>query len=819
MKFARYFFVLFSVLFYSCQTDEFFETENIIDNGEFCINILTDGMMNQHIVTSRGTDIKTPEEQEIKSLHVFIFDKDGKYLEAADKHRYQGYRNIPDGKTVMNIDRNGWFDNDAAKFATVVVVANVESGTFKFDSEDTDNVPPVNVPDLQTLMDFEYVPLTERAINKLPSSGMPMYARMDGINLTNENNDQSVDIFMKALYSRIDISMQIKGNYSDVTGRLPQLTITGAEVVNVPTRTYFNKDEVVYDNIPKKNYDFPASIIGKTIYNNDEKSKVELTFYVFQNLQEKFKENPGYDTADGYPSGIKPDEKQQYKPVLADKENATAFKFSGKYITYNGAVYNATYTLYLGKNHTDDFNVERNKQYKNNITIKGIVDKSDNEDQDSNGHFIFDARVDVSTSNPYFISILKERTLDSHFNVVPMDVYFFNTNPSNPNPPKQTLRIDIDPSISWVRMEKIPAVNMADGSVPYEETNGLPLMATGSPYHAGNGKRKYFTTDLVTTILKKNYSVTMDADRDRVYFYVDENVDVWHLGTQEERTREATVTLTYIEDGIEVGKRELVLEQAKLLEVTFHDDEGGDWIEYDWNKNTRSKKIYIEAYEEYLDHRDPLNEYVNNQVFTGLPWGAETKEIGSALVGYTEFVFLYEQKRECYSNYYWGFPFTKVIVDKTEVLSDINLNSVPNTAAGYCYIKNKRNINGGVDNPKWYLPGIRELERILEDYYIEYTEFQNNYYWSSAAGETGWYQGWPAYDWQITGENNYHARATKAYITEDNKFDYYKSGVGITGVNQERPMYEVQGENGTSGRAMRSTTLRIRAARVDANPQ
>lgn len=117
------------------------------------------------------------------------------------------------------------------------------------------------------------------------------------------------------------------------------------------------------------------------------------------------------------------------------------------------------------------------------------------------------------------------------------------------------------------------------------------------------------------------------------------------------------------------------------------------------------------------------------------------------------------------------------------------------------------------------MPGIRELERILEDYYIEYTEFQNNYYWSSAAGETGWYQGWPAFDWQINGENNYHARATKAYITEDNKFDYYKSGVGITGVNQERPMYEVQGENGTSGRAMRSTTLRIRAARVDANPQ
>lgn len=803
MKFARYFFVLFSVLFYSCQTDEFFETENIIDNGEFCINILTDGMMNQHIVTSRGTDIKTPEEQEIKSLHVFIFDKDGKYLEAADKHRYQGYRNIPDGKTVMNIDRNGWFDNDAAKFATVVVVANVESGTFKFDSEDTDNVPPVNVPDLQTLMDFEYVPLTERAINKLPSSGMPMYARMDGVNLTNENNDQSVDIFMKALYSRIDISMQIKGNYSDVTGRLPQLTITGAEVVNVPTRTYFDKDEVVYDNIPKKNYEFPASIIGKTIYNNDEKSKVELTFYVFQNLQEKFKENPGYDTADGYPSGIKPDEKQQYKPVLADKENATAFKFSGKYITYNGAVYNATYTLYLGKNHTDDFNVERNKQYKNNITIKGIVDKSDNEDQDSNGHFIFDARVDVSTSNPYFISILKERTLDSHFNVVPMDVYFFNTNPSNPNPPKQTLRIDIDPSITWVRMEKIPAVNMADGSVPYEETYGLPLMATGSPYHAGNGKRKYFTTDLVTTILKDNYSVTMDADRDRVYFYVDENVDVWHLGTQEERTREATVTLTYIEDGIEVGKRELVLEQAKLLEVTFHGPVNGG--KDDETDGMRDKIIYVEAYEEYLDHRDPLDEYSNNLVYTGLEWGAKGTEVG-AYDNETPFWLL--DDIESYKNWYWGMPFTKKIIALKDVenqISDITLNSKTNTAAGYCYVKNKRNIDGNVVNPKWYLPAIRELERILEDYYIEYKEFQNNYYWSSTVGERNTILG--------LRENNDRARATKAYIGKDDEgndiFKYYPSGVDDIYID----------DNGAGGWAERNKIIRIRAARVDVKPQ
>ena len=28
----------------------------------------------------------------------------------------------------------------------------------------------------------------------------------------------------------------------------------------------------------------------------------------------------------------------------------------------------------------------------------------------------------------------------------------------------------------------------------------------------------------------------------------------------------------------------------------------------------------LEAYEEYLSHGDPLNEFENNQVYTGLPW-------------------------------------------------------------------------------------------------------------------------------------------------------------------------------------------------------
>ena len=42
----------------------------------------------------------------------------------------------------------------------------------------------------------------------------------------------------------------------------------------------------------------------------------------------------------------------------------------------NGAKNVATYTLYLGSNHTDNFEVKRNYQYKNNITITGLTKTS-----------------------------------------------------------------------------------------------------------------------------------------------------------------------------------------------------------------------------------------------------------------------------------------------------------------------------------------------------------------------------------------------------------------------------------------------------------
>ena len=64
-----------------------------------------------------------------------------------------------------------------------------------------------------------------------------------------------------------------------------------------------------------------------------------------------------------YPDSIKDYQKQRYKPYLANK-NAAAVELHGFYTTYNGATYEVRYTLYLGANHTDNFQVKRNHQYR-----------------------------------------------------------------------------------------------------------------------------------------------------------------------------------------------------------------------------------------------------------------------------------------------------------------------------------------------------------------------------------------------------------------------------------------------------------------------
>ena len=317
--------------------------------------------------------------------------------------------------------------------------------------------------------------------------------------------------------------------------------------------------------------------------------------------------------------------------------------------------------------------------------------------------------------------------------------------------------------------------------------NTSKWMATGSGYHAGNGKRRYFTTTLMNE-LSQNTSYDL-KHRDRVYFYIDENLST--------RDREATINICYTTDAGKTYTRSFLIEQHGLLRVEVPGD----------NDNA-DQVIYVEAYEEYLNHYDPLNEHDGNGlIYEGLEWGLDGQYLneeewrtGMLTWPWNESAYL---KGDWQNVYYNGVEATWNIIQKAESQYVKNLNEAPESAAEYCYDKNKRDDDGNVVNRKWFLPGIRQLENILTTYYNQYTEFQENYYWSSSAGkEQVWLGPLSAVDFYPEDDN--YARATKALANGD----YAPS-------DWDNPYTSEAGNGGKAPR--RGTYLRIRAAYMPAS--
>ena len=93
-----------------------------------------------------------------------------------------------------------------------------------------------------------------------------------------------------------------------------------------------------------------------------------------------------------------------------------------------------------------------------------------------------------------------------------------------------------------------------------------------------------------------------------------------------------------------------------------------------------------------------------------------------------------------YARDYQGLTFNKEIAATLKASTDakakidgIILTEDPKSAFAYCYHKNKRNADGtiDIDNIKWFLPAIDEIEDIALGAYDEFDQvFQNKEYWS-----------------------------------------------------------------------------------------
>lgn len=807
----------------ACQEDELLR-DTVSATGSGVSLSFTGDPMDELKVTTRSSDIKDENEKRINQLYIFFFGSDGEYLNGGyltgypDAAQEGGYYAPGKGVTLLKIDNTLFADEGLAKSATVYAVANVDASVFGPD-EDNDGRPD-GIRNLSDLNSLVYMP--ENVSLGLPSEGMPMVgSKVIDLTKPEETVEGERRIELKALMSRIDVGIELASDVQD--GNLPSLTLVEWTAKNMPTRVPFTAPGVNAETGADWEEGWTKDVtssLQRTIFNKN--GQIAFTFYMYENVQNaEWKVDEGEQWANPslageqsglYPDSIKDYQKQRYKPYLANG-NAAAVELHGFYTTYNGATYEVRYTLYLGANHTDNFQVKRNHQYKNDITIKGLTSQNI-----ETGEYTLDARVNIEEDdNEFYIAMLRERNHDAHFCVTPMDVYMF-ADEATKHPTIEVILGEVPEGTEtpvsepeeWIRMERIAAKDMENGTVThsgfkaYTPGGDGKHLAMGTPWTAGNGKRAFFTLGLLKPggDLADATRVTVKNSRDRVYFYIDENLKL--------EDRSAVVTLIYKENGQEVKRRTVEIDQTHLLPVQMRD--GGT--------------MYMEQYEEYLDHYDPLDEYATEQIYTGLPWaeknsGLDNRTIeqlfargvlGTSLVG-TD----YEAPGQVFND---GYPYTGFIIFRAE--QDImTLNGKPRSAFEYCYNRNKRHADGRViadgtyrksnvgnsyfenksNESKWFLPGIRQMEDALTQYYTTFREFQSDYYWSASAGER---------ENRTDGQSRVRARATK--VKPDG--NYEESGGGGGGAyGADTYAYE----KGRGGYALRTESLRIRAFRKDLN--
>lgn len=707
--------------------------------------------MGRHIVNTRSTD-KTPEEVEIYNLHVFFFDHDTEdYLSpsgTSTTDEGKSYRYIDGGESTLLIDASQFED---ASNVDIFVLANLAEGTFS--DTDGDGLPD-EIADRAAMEAYRYTPYRENnkgSLGRYPDTGLPMSGRSLRPQDFTGGGGQVISIQLKSLMARVDFNLSLNPPAEDVEDGYPVLHISGIQLCNMPSGALAVPQDGQTDESVLDPDAVPVTI---NLTPGSGNNSYSFSFYMF----ESFREATG--TID---AGIPEEYRQRFKPTVAAEDAAYVYLI-GRYTDKNAYTSNITYTLYLGENAVDDFNITRNCKYVNNVSVRGItaVNHPDAPDGSVVG---LDTRVTVSREeNDYYYTILRERNHDAHFNVTPMDVYL---------PGRGSLVFEVPAEAQdWIWMDPIQREAVSEG----------------------DGKEKWFYTDM-RDYLQGKYSENYTAEYEmrntgssmlveRIYFYIDENPAL--------SQREADIRIYYIPDGgakPATPTQTLTIGQQGLVYSEIWD---GD--------NDRYVNAYMEYYEEYLNYYDPLSGYGTEQVYEGMKWGNDS-EIGSQ----GDFWDPIDPWNVLCDRNGDGELFTPVIAERNNEGGNVlTLSSRPETAAGYCYNKNKRNRDGTVPEVEWYLPGIRELEQSLVKHYNEFEDFQGNFYWSSASGY--YTEGWI---FQRDVEDTGKARASKAeYWANPEDHPYHDN------VNWEGNYCYVMSGPDDEGSRDRSEINRVRCFRI-----
>ena len=590
-----------------------------------------------------------------------------------------------------------------------------------------------------------------------------------------------IPIPMKALYSKFSFEISVVPDQHMVDGVAPMFSMKQYTIHNIPAEVCVGSD---------LNQESTSGVLSSSVTvplqaSSSVGSVINFDFY----LPERFLTPQTSASNFYYPLGenstpvkgyenVRPEDQkycQRFKAKLLEQnQKATYITIEGKFRDHQNHNFDVTYDIYLGGDNYGNFDIVRNTNYVNSIVIRGVK-ASDDQTPGSNVVSI-DHRVNVVGSLPIVVNLHRETQLDSHFEVRPLRVHY-PLGPGESLPAEAKVTVEIlnantpnettdDNRPDWIRIEH----NNGDGF--------------GDDIHCANGKRRYFTTDLVTNTLQnigKSVPVNLSGgNQETFWLYVDENDDpVDHSNPN--AVRKAIVRVTYSDENGVQDPLDYVICQYQLYPVVTQrkaEDVAGTTIP------TGEYTYYIEHEEEYLHNYDSEDSFGMTEN-AGMEWGLEGIQL-SHIYKANYFVWdndsfefssdLTEQEKENILNKaveslnitpkydfylsrdtnnenltirsFSGYEFNKESanylieeygshqgqgVNAVAKIDGIALDEQPKSAFAYCYNRNKRQPDGKVADKDmvWYLPAIDEIEDIMEYAYGDFdTEFQGNMYWS-----------------------------------------------------------------------------------------
>lgn len=819
MRYTKYITTLFALIALSACTIADIDNQVVVGGGASNDQIQILGRITRfsdHDVTTRGPKDDAEAKMSSMALAIFPVKEDGSGL--ADNCVFYSYKEAT-AELLFTVDRASNSGLQLYNKPYVMYIFCNMPGMENFKQKDAETSEPGT-----SLEEMLAVAYGVENIN-IPVNGFPMIGSLGDTFSTSFDRDnqkfilsptdgggklltptvdgQTRDLLtipMAAMFAKVNFSILVDADQKIPDSYAPKFDVSGYTINGIPSTVDFNKHTSASAVIDNETLGIQGNLeaVGTR--------SVDFTFYLpeqlltpaktFEEVLPQALKKGTYSTdVDSDQNGYRDeDEKyhQRYKcKLLGDDQQAMNIVISGTFRDHQNHHWDIDYTIYLGENNTDNFNIRRNYEYNNVVTIRGAQNSSDmSDDQEA---ISIDHRVNITRTQPGIITLRRETLLDSHFEVRPLRVRKSEEEVAGINAVKVEV---VNPTTTnWMRIERSAGVGSNYAGKTNASGQSIYITEAGFSY----GKRRYFTYNLVDgkTPGAYDYSLVnstavvmpLTEATECCWIYVDECTEIGDAvrsGVIRVTYGSGTTTDNFVETtNTDYPPVEFVINQRKLFQVKYDDP----------TTTTDENRIYnIEFEEEYLHNFDADDNFGTTD-YEGMQWGMPgvqlsydtqamvfTDAFGSDIVNgfvsklspYYDFYIsthdsvqgIVMRDKEDGTKYpYLGQTFTSEIIttinggqkDTNGNSYDTNpdnnidilpLNEKPNSAIEYCYNKNKRNSEGHVawqvgttynqEQYNWYMPSVNEIEDIMMSTYgngtntfARFVDFRNKFYWSS----------------------------------------------------------------------------------------